>query len=101
MLLNERLVMRTGLCLRVTAAVIASATLTLTAIVAPAASTASPDTSGEHLKVSMTLRGFNHEVAAANGFEIRSTADGREYSVLRGIQSNRRQLRLLLHRCDQ
>lgn len=40
------------------------------------------------VELDMALVGFDREVASANGYEIRTTPDGREYSVLIGTPSD-------------
>jgi hypothetical protein len=48
---------------------------------APVVASASEPMEPVTVEVEMTLSGFDHEIAAENGYEIRTTAEGREYSV--------------------
>lgn len=58
------------------------AAITLAGTSSSAAMATSPDSdSSVRVEVAMELTGFDAEVAAAHGFEIRSTASGRQFSV--------------------
>lgn len=51
------------------------------------ASAAPPDELAAETTVGMTIKGFDRAVAEANGYEIRTDAAGKEYSVKRGTPS--------------
>ena len=55
------------------------------AVFMPGLMTASADPSAEiEITTAMTVQGFDHAVAKANGYEIRTDVAGREYSVKQG-----------------
>lgn len=51
------------------------------------AATQADDTGQQGQEVALRITGFDRNVAAANGYEIRTDAEGREYSVAAGTKS--------------